>query len=440
LVDNFLMTRKDLIKTIIKDSQSREHPNLWKRTLQLPINTGKIVTLSGVRRSGKTYHLFNLINQLLKNKVSAEKILYINFEDERLNLTTEELDQILQIYQELYPHLKLSECFFFFDEIQEVPGWEKFIARIHSSVNQNIFITGSNAKLLSKEIATALRGRSITFEVYPLSFSEFLNITSPNLDAFKSTDKAKIIGSFSRFLRQGGFPELIDRDDDLSEKILQEYFNVMVLRDLVERYKISQASILKYFCKRVVGNSAGEFSVNKIYNELKSQGYQIGKDTLYAYQGYVEAIYLARFISKYSHSVVKAEMSQKKSYVIDQGLGSAIDYKFSQDRGRLLETTIALELLKHDRQIAYQQNGSQCDFVVIDQGKVKEVIQVADNLASPETKKREIRGLMMAAKEYELKSGKIITFDQKDELSVDGINIEIIPGWEYCLQLDTSLS
>lgn len=425
------MTGKDLLKTIIIDNQLKVAPIVWERTLKIPSDSGKIITLSGVRRSGKTYHLFNLINQLKAHGVAAEKILYINFEDERLQLSSTELDLILQAYRELYPHLRLSDCYFFFDEIQEVEGWEKFIARIYSSISQHIFITGSNAKLLSKEIATALRGRTITFEIYPLSFIEFVNIISPGLNSYGSADQATLVNLFERFMLQGGFPELIKLEDGLKEKVLQEYFNVMVFRDLIERYQISQSAILKYFCKRIIGASGGEFSVNKIYNELKSQGYQVSKDTLYSYQGYVEAIYLNRFISKYSHSVVKAENSQKKTYVIDQGLGAALDYKLSQDTGRLLETTVALELLKQGKQITYQQNGSECDFVVIEKGKVVESFQVTVDSTDAKTREREIKGLILACQKFNLKKGTILSLDHTEELKVDNVQITVIPVWRY---------
>lgn len=427
----FLMIGKDLLKTIITDSKVRVMPEVWERTLKIPSSSGKIITLAGVRRSGKTYHLLNLINQLKAQGVTAEKILYINFEDERLQLSSEELDLILQAYRELYPQLKLQDCYFFFDEIQEVEGWEKFITRIYSSISQHVFITGSNAKLLSKEIATALRGRTITFEIYPLSFVEFINILSPGLNPYSSADKATLVNLFERFMHQGGFPELVKQEDTLKDKILQEYFNVMVLRDLIERYQISQAAILKYFCKRIIGASAGEFSVNKIYNELKSQGHKVSKDTLYLYQGYVEAIFLNRFISKYSHSVVKAESSQKKTYVIDQGLGAALDYKLSQDKGRLLETTVALELLKQGKQIAYQQNGSEYDFVVIEKGKVVEAIQVTSGFVDTQTKEREVKGLIAACQKFSLGKGTIVSFDHNDEFEVNGIEIAVVPAWRY---------
>lgn len=433
------MIRRDLLKTIITDNSLRPLPKLWERMLKIPSDSGKIVTLAGVRRSGKTYHLFNLINQLRAQGIAAEKILYINFEDERLELSSEELDLILQSYRELYPQLKLPDCYFFFDEIQEVEGWEKFIARIYSGISQKVFITGSNAKLLSREIATALRGRTITFEIYPLSFVEFVNIVSSGLNAHSSADRATLANLFERFMRQGGFPELVKQKDDLKDKILQEYFNVMVLRDLIERYQISQATILKYFCKRIIGASAGEFSVNKIYNELKSQGYQVSKDTLYSYQDYVETVYLNRFISKYSHSIVKAESSQKKTYVIDQGLGAALDYKLSQDKGRLLETTVALELLKQGKQIAYQQNSSECDFVVIEKGRVTEAIQVTAEFVDTQTKEREVKGLVSACQKFDLKKGTILTFDHEDKFEVESIQVNVIPAWQYFFNTKTKL-
>ena len=425
------MNQKELLKTIITDNQARNMPDIWPRTLEIPLESGKIITLSGVRRSGKTYHLFNLIKKLKAKGVSSELVLYLNFEDERLRLKTEDLDLILQAYRELYPNHDLSRCYFFFDEIQEVKEWEKFIDRIYHSVSTHVFITGSNSTLLSKEIASALRGRTVTYEIYPLSFKEFVDVQKPKINSQTSVGKAVLARLFEKFLQQGGFPELIGKSRELQSKILQEYFNVMVLRYLIERYKISQVEILKYFCKRVIGASAGEFSVHKIYNEIKSQGYKVGKDTIYAYQEYVESIYLAKFIPKYAHSVVKTELSQKKSYVIDQGMGAAMDFKLSQDKGRLLETAVGLELIKYGKQISYVQNGAECDFALIDKGTVTEALQVTYDLSGQETWDREIKGLIQACKSFALTKGTIVSMDKEDEMMVSGIKVNIIPAWKY---------
>lgn len=430
-----IMTKKALIKSTLLDNQSQKYDDIWSRSLQIPTQTGKIITLAGVRRSGKTYHLFNLINQLKSQGVSPEQIIYFNFEDERLKMETKELDMILQSYRELYPKINLSDCYFFFDEIQEVMGWEKFVSRVYTSISKQVFVTGSNATLLSKEIATALRGRTITYEVYPLSFVEFVSVTQPNLNADRTADQSLLKSLFNQFLTQGGFPELVNQSADVQAAILQGYFNVMIIKDLIDRYQISTTATLRYFCKRVVANTGGEFSVNKIYHELKSQGYQVSKDTLYQFQEYVEAIYLNRFISKYSPSVVKAEFSQKKSYVIDQGLGVALDYKLSQDQGRLLETTLALELIKAGRQITYQKNGTECDFVTLDRGQVTQAIQVALDIEDPQTRDRELKGLAQTCRIHGLSQGTLVTLDHEEEVVYLDTQISITPAWRLCLGL-----
>ena len=433
MVYNFLMDKKELLKTIITDNQARTLPEIWSRRLVVPLDSTKIITLTGVRRSGKTYHLFDLMRQLKIQGVTSERVLYVNFEDERLQLDGTEMDLILQAYQELYPDLQLSDCYFFFDEIQEVPGWDKFIDRLYSSISAHVFITGSNSKLLSREIASALRGRTITLEVYPLSFSEFVQVIQPGLNEHASHDKAHLASLFGRFLHEGGFPEVVMQQADLKDKILQEYFNVMLLRDLVERYNVSQVSVLKYFCKRVVGASAGEFSVNKIYNDLKSQGYSVSKDSLYAYRENVESIYMGRFIAKYSESVVQSEGSLKKVYAIDQGMGAAIDFKLGEDEGRLLETTVALELLKQGKQIAYYQDGVECDFIVTDRGRVTAALQVTLDLSGSATYQREIKGLVQCCKRFSLIEGIIITLDTDEIVEVDNIKIHAMPAWRYFL-------
>lgn len=428
------MIRKEIFASIISDFQARPLPLLWERELEVPFDSGKIITLSGVRRSGKTFHLYKIIKNLLNRKVPIERIVYINFEDERLDITAKELDDLLQAYLEIYPDSDLSKVYFFFDEIQEVDGWEKFVIRLYNTISQHIFITGSNAKMLSREIATSLRGRTITYQVFPLSFKEYVTIKSPGIKIHTSSGKAKIISLFKKFLKDGGFPEVIGQKSEIRHKILQEYFNTMVLRDIVERYQISSVRILKYFCKRLVGASGGELSINKIYNELKTLGYKIGKDTLYHYLDYVDSVYLVRTIEKHTHSVVKSEMAQKKVYVIDSGMGYALDYKFSKDLGKLLETTIALEFQKSAVDVAYHSNGAECDFVVRKNGEVIEVVQVAWSIEDGQTKAREIRGLVNAAKKYGLKTGTILTLTDKDTISHDGIDIAIVPAWEYLMQ------
>lgn len=430
------MINKELVKSIILDNQSRSYPDVWDRNLKIPLDSNKIITLSGVRRSGKTYHLFSVIEELKKIGVDSSRIIYLNFEDERFVLSSKDLDLILQSYMELFPDLNLSDCYFLFDEVQEVEGWEKFVSRLYASVSQKIFITGSNSKLLSREIATTLRGRTLTYEVYPLSFDEYLKLVFPKYDLNKRKDSSKVASYFIKFMKQGGFPETIKMNRYLRSKVHQEYFNTMLFRDLVDRFKISQISTLKYFCKRITANSSNEFSVNKIYNDLKSQGYQVSKDSLYLYQDYIEAIYMCRLIPKFSHSIVKLEGSRKKSYIVDHGMGISLDYKLAHDKGRVLENLIALEFIKKGKSINYSQNGSECDFLVLDNEEIQKAVQVCYDLEDADTFDREVNGLVKTCQKFNLKKGYIINIEQDKSIKIEGVNIAIVPAWKYLLAFD----
>ncbi|MBM3700724.1 MAG: ATP-binding protein [Actinobacteria bacterium] len=427
--------RKEIIKKIITDFHERVLPEIKPRLFSIPVDTKKIVVLTGVRRGGKTYHLYNLSANLVKNKTSLKNILYFNFEDERIDKNTFVLNDILDSYTELYPGLNLAQCYFLFDEIQNVNGWEKFLRRIHEQICPNIYVTGSNATMLSREISTSLRGRSISYEIYPLSFSEYLNFLDIEINLSSSKSLSYISNAFEQFLKWGGFPETIKLDEDIKIKTFQEYFNVMLFRDIIERYNVTQTAILKYFCKRIVAGSSGQFSIHKIYNEIKSQGYKISKDTLYEFQGYVEAIYLAIFVPKYFQSAVKQEFSKKKVYSIDAGLASSIDPFFSKNTGAKLENVLLLELIKSKKTVYYHSNNYECDFLIAENEAINEAIQVCTDTSNSQTLNREVRGLVSACKEYGLKRGMIITLYDEKSYEFDGMKINIMPAYKFILSL-----
>lgn len=426
--------RKDIIKNLITDFHEKGIPPVKLRLLEIPVNSKKIVALTGVRRSGKTFQLYNVINRLIKQKIKLKNILYFNFEDERIDKNTFVLNNIIESYQELYPEINLGNCYFLFDEIQNISGWEKFVRRIYEQVSKNVFVTGSNSKMLSREISTSLRGRSINYEIYPLNFEEYLNFLGIEIDLNSTRSISAIINTFEKFLYSGGFPELISVDNEIKGRVLQEYFNVMIFRDLIERYDITQTAILKYFCKRVIGNSSKEFSVNKIYNEIKSQGYKISKDTIYEFQNYVESIYLAFFIPKYSRSIVKQEFSKKKVYSIDNGLAASVDAFFIKNKGTALENLVFLELIKSGKKILYYSNNFECDFLLAENEKVCEAIQVCFDINDVDTKNREEKGLINVCRKFQLKRGLILTIYDEQKYTVDGITIEIMPVYKYVLK------
>jgi len=425
------MKKKEQLKQIIRDFHLSDNFDVKTRTLQPPIDTKKIITLIGVRRCGKTSILYDMINKLCST-VEKTKMLFLNFEDERLELNSDELDLILQAYSELYPQQNLSECYLFFDEIQNIPNWEKFIRRVYDTISKNIFITGSNSKLLSSEIATSLRGRTLSFEVFPLSFKEYLLFKDIEIDLYSSKSLAHIKNAQESFLKNGSFPEILFLDEIYANQTLQEYFNVLLYKDLAERYNISNTIALKFFLKRIIASSTKQISINKIYNELKSSGLKIGKNTLYDFLDYVQNIYLALTLKRYDKLLVNKELGERKIYSIDIGLNNAIEFKFSDNIGKALENAVFLELKRNYNEIYYYRSQrSECDFVISTKGKITDAIQVTYDISDSDTKTREIKGLVEACRNFDLKTALIVTYDSEDEIIEDDIKIEIIPFYKW---------
>jgi predicted AAA+ superfamily ATPase len=327
----------------------------------------------------------------------------------------------------------LEKIHIFFDELQEIDGWDKFVRRIHETICKNIYITGSNSKLLSKEIATSLRGRALSYEIFPLNFKEYLEFNQVEADYISSRGRAVIRNRFHCFLQHGGFPELVGIEESLYDKILQEYYHTMIFRDLVERYNIKQVHVLKYFLKRLFASIAKDVSVNKIYHELKSQGIKTGKSLLYEFFDAVETVYMMIILPKLSPSVLKQELSEKKVYCIDNGLINAVTFRFSKDTGILLENLIEIELLKQGKKTFFYREEVECDFVVVEKDRVGSALQVSLSVVEPGTRQREIKGLLAACKRFGLSRGIIITDDEEERLLEDGVQIDVVPGFKFLL-------
>ena len=405
-------------------------PGLIPREVDIPTNLDRIISLVGARRSGKTYVLHQLIGQLLTGGVKKEQILFLNFEDERLNLKVQDLDLIIQSYMELYPEMDMDQAYLFFDEIQNVSGWEKFVRRIFDTRSRHIFITGSNAKLLSTEIATELRGRTLSFTIYPLSYREFLRFNNVGYKIQTQSQQSKIIHFVHRFLEHGGFPETVQLEDRIRTMVHQEYFNVMIYRDIVERYQVANPEVLKMFIKKIFVGVTKPFSVNKAYNDIKSQGYKISNKYLYDYLEYCNAVFICRLVSKFDFSEMKQIKSDKKVYVIDHGLLASINFSISEDKGKLLENMVALELMKLELEVFYYKDVYECDFIVKNRDKTK-AIQVSYALKEVETLERELRGLKAACSYISSNTGTIITLDEEDTLEYDGLHVDVVPAYKY---------
>lgn len=377
-----------------------------------PDVANKIKVAIGIRRSGKTFLCLQTIQKYLQAGVHPTQILYLNFEDDRLlPLTREKLSGLLEAFYTLYPENHERQCYLFLDEIQEVEDWPVVIRRFFDTRRVDIYLTGSSSKLLSKEIATSLRGRTITLEVWPYSFHEYLDakhITPATGVSKKTFDIGR--GHLLQYFEEGGFPETINMSWVSRIQTLQNYVDVVVFRDIVERYKISNIPLVKYLISTLINQVATRFSVNKFYNDLKSQGINVSKNTLYEYLIYIEDAFLAFGVPIYSESLRKTQISPYKNYIVDSGLYHAYSSSFSKNYGRIFENFIYLSLRRSLHEVFYYvtKSGYEVDFLAKNLYGEKKLYQVVWDFEDQNTLLREQRALVEAQEELGIQ-GEIIT-------------------------------
>ena len=429
-----------ILEELIADFHERSLPTFTRRHVQLPWLPNKIDTIIGMRRSGKTWFVFQVISDLLSSEIHRESILYLNLEDERLlPMTASDLRKIPDIYYRRYPQLRDRSCAFFFDEIQNIPGWEQFIRRLLDTENIHICLTGSSSKLLSHEIATSLRGRSIATEIFPFSFSEALEHAGIDASGGRrpgAKKRALLENRLLAYLLEGGFPEVQKIDAEYRVRILQDYLDVVILRDLVERHQISNIVPLRYMIRHMLNAIASLFSVNKFYNTLKSQGIRCGKNTLHEYLDYLSDAYLFFQVYVHTNSERVRMVNPRKIYAIDPGLVRACSSSVHTDWGHLLENFVFLELRRFFVIIEYYRTkkGHEVDFIVTDRGSgQRSLIQVCADMKEPVTRKRELRSLLEAMKECALSDATVVTLNQEEKLETEAGRIHILPASLWAL-------
>ncbi len=418
---------KNVFRQIIAESIERPIPNVLPRDIEIPLNTPKIITLLGPRRTGKTYCLYHVM-QLLHKSVNRERLIYINFEDDRLfPLRLRDMDYLLQAYFEMYPANKDKKIWFFFDEVQEIEHWEKFVRRVWDTENCYIYLTGSSSKLLSRELSTTLRGRTIPYEIFPLNFREFLNFNKIEINAQTTKGRATALHWFDRWLRQGGFPELVFLSEDLHRRTVDEYLNLMLYKDLTERFSLKNPSLLKYLLKYVISNLANPISVNKIYNDIKSRGFKLSRATVYDYLSHLEEAFLIFRIDIWHRSIRSQAQMPSKTYLIDPAFKFGMT--IGEDKGRLLENAVFLHLRQKGLKLHYVLKKQEVDFYW-ENGKP---INVCLDFYSNDTREREINGIIEVMNFLNEKDGFILTRDKTEDLMVNGKKIFIKPAWEFFL-------
>ncbi len=425
----------DLKEYMVTRKREIREADVKPRNVALSPNPNFITSIIGPRRAGKTFLIYHTIKKL---NLDDSDYIFINFEE---SPPIDDAVRLPYLHQELYGKLPK---FLFFDEIQNLNNWEKIVYFLYEKKKFSIVITGSSSKLLGKEIATQLRGRSVSVDVFPLSFEEvlsFLGIRKPTNTAelYDSYSTSKLKGLLNEHLKNGCFPDIVLHHIP-PKTFFRDYFDILIYKDLMERYGIRSRFELEFYLRSLISSFSKEFSTHKVFNSLKSQGIKTSKTTLYNFQKIVEDIRFAFFLKKIEKSIRKIELSIPKIYLVDNGFYFYLEGK--EDKGRLMENFVFLELLKKgfkpNTEIFYWKDYQQreVDFVTKENNRVKQLIQVAYASSFNEIDKREIRALLHAKELFKEHKPEllVITWDYEDEKEIKGKKIKFVPLWKWLLK------
>ena len=414
------MEKEILKKIVIENIELIKEIDLFRRNINIDNKANYIIC--GIRRCGKSFLQYQQIKSILKQNIN--EVIYINFEDERfVEFSTSDFDKIVECAFEIY-HKK---PIFFFDEIQNIEHWEKFARRLADQAYQ-IFITGSNAKMLGKEVATTLGGRYFIKDVFPLSFSEFLNFRKVKLEKNFSLSRQRfdLKKHFEFYMHFGGFPEMLKYQNP--REYLTSIFMKVFYGDLVTRNHIQNEQILKLLIKKIAESVNNETSINRIKNLIKSTGIKIGNNTVTDYLNYLFDAYLIFPLLNYTSGFTERE-TKKKYYFIDQGI---LNLFLTDQDTKLLENIVFIELLRrYGQDIFYYKRKYEVDFYLPEE---QMLIQVSYSIDNIETKEREIKALNAAMKELNISHALILTHDEEEIIENEGKKIKVIPVWKWLLK------
>ncbi len=408
-----------LLRDKVVEGLSMAVPAFTRRDVHVPAVRGKALAVIGMRRSGKTTFLWQCLADRLRDKIRREELLYCNFEDERLaGMTAADLQWVVDEYFALHPERRDRQVVtFFLDEIQVVPGWETFVRRLMDTERIALFLSGSSARLLSREVATSMRGRAMEVLVHPFAFREALRHIQAEPDrpvsALTKAARSAVEKHFRTYLAEGGFPEAQGLSARDRVALLRTYVDVAILRDVIERHGVTNTAALRWMLRHLLGNPASTFSVEKFHLALKSQGLAVGKNTLHDYLAHLEDAFLVRTVAMHTASERQRMVNPRKAYPVDPGLIPVYERAGRANRGRALETVVLLELERRGCEVGYVRTGEgvEVDFRARDpEGRVW-LIQVAAEVGDEATWLREIRALVSALKDEPGATALLLTAD-----------------------------
>lgn len=399
---------------------------------------GKATAVVGMRRAGKTTFLHQLRRERAEKGIAWERLPYINLEDERLaGFSVKDFSLLLEEYYRRFPTLRGRESVTWcFDEIQVVPGWERFVRRLLDTEKVEVFVSGSSAALLSREIATAMRGRAWEVVIFPFSFEEYLRHHGQNLperlDVLPATERTRLQAALREYLHRGGFPEAQELDEADRLRLLSDYVDVAIFRDVVERHGVSNVESLRWLVRHLLGNPGSLFSVEKFYRMLKAQGLAVSRDTLYQLLAHLEDCFLVRLTWVAASSERQRMVHPRKVHPVDPGLIPVFDRSGKANLGHALESAVRVELERRRADVRYvrTKEGFEVDFLARWPGRGEALIQVAADLSEAGTREREVRALLAAASEYPRATPMIITLTPEAAGGIpEGIEVHDAAIW-----------
>lgn len=422
----FLMT-SDNLKYVLRQFVDRALPVCRHRELVLPTGTGKIIGLAGVRRSGKTFLFFDAIRRLVDQGVDRRRIVYLNFEDDRLQpIKAADLDLVLRCLRELFPEISGQRLYLFLDEVQNVPGWERWARRLQDTEPVDLFVTGSSSQLLSRDLSAALRGRSITLEVFPLSFREYLAFRDIPIVPGSADNESRLRAALETYMQWGGFPEIVLADETFRPLIMEEYTSLMLYRDVVERYGVRNEQLMRELLRHTFRNTASLLNVSKLHRDFTSMGFTISKNTLFEYLGYLEDAFLVFLLPKQEYSVRKQAHNPKKLHVIDPGLVAAFKAYPGRDMGHKLETAVFLHQRRRRKDLFYYADVAEVDLC---DGEGASFINTCWNLGDPENLQREMGAMALGRTRWPGAHGRLLYHEYAP--GVEQAIPESEPAWRF---------
>lgn len=423
-----------ILRTLLYEWKERKLPSLIRRDTELDTapqeGTHNATVITGFRRVGKTYMLYEAISKLLKT-YTREELIYLNFEDERIIApSTDLLNDLVPQIQAIYGR---KPKYLFLDELQLVPHWSKWVRRILDTESIQLFITGSSAKMSSSEMPTELRGRAWEIKVNPLTFTEFLRFKKEGLDfeklAHVKEEMARFRFLFDEYLIFGGLPAVVLTGTEKKQELLQSYFQTVVQRDVAERHKIDNDTALRTLLKLLLNSSY--ITISKLTNSLKSMGIPVGKSTVDNYLTYIESSYFMNELYIHKQEVINQLQYPRKVYFVDTGFMTALSTKFSKNMGRLFENVIFHKLARENEIVHYYKDdkGNEVDFAVLSEGRATALYQACFDLSDEETRTREVRSLIKAGAALNCQNLSILTL-VKPETYIPPQGIKVISAAE----------